>query len=103
MAQALFKVVVRNHSKEAIVRPPFDTVTKGNANGIVVKNNTKMRVWVTVPAGVTEFQAGGTKDPVIVHEVASKGTLTLPVHAQAADGAYSFSDLLRGDVQLRAR
>lgn len=90
MAQASFKVVIRKKSNEALVRPPFDIASKGNNNGLVFRNNTGMRMWVTLPAGVTESMTAGTKDPVIVHEVASKTTLTLPVHAQAAEGAYSF-------------
>ncbi len=69
-----------------MVRSPCCTATKGNPDGIVIKNITAARIWVTIPAGVTDMNA-----PVSVHEIAARGgELTLPVHAKADEGVYSF-------------
>ncbi len=88
--QALFTVLIHHRTKEAVVRPPCCTATKGNKAGILIKNLTDERIWVKIPAGVTESQTAGKQDPVIVHEIASKCERTLPVHAKAGEGVYSF-------------
>ena len=85
----MFRVLVRKHTTEAIVRPPFEFLAHGNK--LQVKNGTKDNITVTVPDGV--FKA--LKKPSITasgaHVVATGKTLKLTVSPVAEEGAYSYT------------
>jgi hypothetical protein len=84
---AKFKVLKKG-TKKVVVRPPSDHAKKSQGS-VEVKNNTDDQILVNMPGGV--FDSGGAEpDPPKVHSVNAKSTLTLPVHAKAADGAYDF-------------
>ncbi len=86
--QAFFKVSIPSGAKEAEVTPARAFASRGNPTGIVIENGTNARIWVAIPAGVTDTKSA--KDPVIVHPIRSKNNLVLHVHGDAAGGEHSF-------------
>ncbi len=91
MAQANFKVVQRANQNQALVRPPFDTATKGNPTGVKIQNKTQGVIWVFLPAGVFAETAAAAPDPVAMYIVAKGASKDFKVHANATEGAFSFT------------
>jgi hypothetical protein len=83
----MFKVLVRKHMTEAIVRPPFEFVSRSEL--FKVKNQTADDIVVTVPdvfeTHTGDRSAGGG------YIVDSGDTLELTVRDNAPTGVYSYS------------
>jgi len=91
VAQANFKVVQRANQNQSIVRPPFDTATKGNPTGLKLQNKTQGRIWVSLPPDVFAETAAANPDPMAVYELAKAQIKDFKVHANAKEGAFSFT------------
>jgi hypothetical protein len=85
----MFRVLIRKHKNEAIVRPPFEFLEHGDK--LQVKNGTKDDIVVTVPDGVFKPAPGAAITSSGGHVVPSGKTLKLTIKSDAEDGAYSYS------------
>lgn len=85
----MFRVLVRKHKSEAIVRPPFEFLEHGDK--LQVKNGTKDDIIVTVPDGVFKPVPDATLTPSGSHVVAKGKSLKLTIRSDAEKGAYSYT------------
>lgn len=85
----MFRVLVRKHVTEAIVRPPFEFLEHGDK--LAVKNGTQDDILVTVPDGVFKALANANLAPSGAYIVAKGKTLKLTIRNDAEDGIYSYS------------
>ncbi len=83
----MYRVLVRKHMTEAIVRPPFEFINqKGKLR---VRNGTKDKIYVTVPPNVFEPDKL-ERTASDAYPVEPDKHLELTVLAKADVGAYSF-------------
>jgi hypothetical protein len=83
----MFNVLVRKHVTEAIVRPPYEFISRNEL--FKVKNHTAEDIIVTVPDVFETSENGRTASGG--YTVNSGDTLELTVRSNAPTGAYSYS------------
>jgi hypothetical protein len=83
----MFRVLVRKHVSEAIVRPPFEFLDHGDK--LAVRNGTRDEIVVTVPDVFKPFELNRTPSGGII--VAPGKTLKLTIRNDAELGVYSYS------------
>jgi hypothetical protein len=87
----MYRVLVRKHRNEAIVRPPFEFIERRKK--FEVRNGTKDKIFVTVPPDVFEEERKRGKPARTAsgaYVVRAGDKLELTVLDDAEKGAYSF-------------
>ncbi len=87
----MYRVLVRKHRNEAIVRPPFEFIERRKK--LEVRNGTKDNIFVTVPPDVFEEKRHTGKlarTAAGAYVVKAGDKLELTVLDDAEKGAYSF-------------